>query len=173
MPVQGRAFLALALLAAPVQAPVQASAQPQLPVLDHIVVHKAARTMELYVGARVVHVFRGIQLGNPVGAKRFQGDRRTPEGHYRIDYGNGDSAYRLSLHISYPAPADVARARAAGRSPGGAVFIHGQPDDRPRTGSGSGRIAGDWTDGCIALADDEIEALWRATPDGTPIDIYP
>jgi len=166
--VRGRSLSALALLAAGFPGS-GAHAQPQLPVIDRIVVHKAARTMELYVGPRLVHVFRGIQLGDPNGAKRFQGDRRTPEGHYRIDYGNGDSAYHLSLHISYPAAEDIARARAAGRSPGGAIFIHGQPGDRPTPG----RLEGDWTDGCIALADDEIEALWRATPDGTPIDIAP
>lgn len=165
--MKGRGRFALALLAA--LAASAGHAQPQLPVLDHIVVHKAARTMELYVGARVVHVFHGLQLGDPRGPKRVQGDRRTPEGHYRIDYGNGDSGYRLALHISYPTPADVARARRLGRRPGGAVFIHGQPNDW----EGPGRAPGDWTDGCIALADDEIEALWRATPDGTPIDIYP
>ncbi|MDE2403880.1 MAG: L,D-transpeptidase family protein [Sphingomonadales bacterium] len=159
---RGTFALGLALLAAPGAA--------QEPVLDRIVVHKAARTMELIAGSRVVGVFRGIQLGGePVGAKRFQGDRRTPEGHYTIDFGNPASGYRLALHISYPQADDVARARALGRAPGGAVFIHGQPNDW----RGPGRVPGDWTDGCIALGDDEIEALWRMTPDGTPIDIVP
>ena len=143
---------------------------PALPVIDHIVVHKAARTMALMARGQVVRVFRSIQLGgNPLGPKRIQGDRRTPEGRYVIDFGNPDSGYFLALHISYPAPDDAARARALGRSPGGAVFIHGQPNDW----AGPGRVPGDWTDGCIALANDEIEALWRMTPDGTPIDIEP
>jgi len=153
--MRGRAILALALSLAP--APLLAQDPPTLPVLDRIVVHKRARTMELIAAGRVVHVFRALQFG------------RTPEGRYTIDFGNGASAYRLSLHISYPAPADVARARAAGRSPGGAVFIHGQPNGWEQPG----RVPGDWTDGCIALDDAEIEALWRATPDGTPIDIWP
>jgi len=142
----------------------------QLPVLDRIIVHKSARTMDLIAHGQVVHSFRAIQLGgNPSGPKHFLGDRRTPEGHYLIDFGNGESAYRLSLHISYPSPDDLAKAHAARRAPGGAVFIHGQPNDW----SGPGRVPGDWTDGCIALDDAEIEALWRATPDRTPIDIYP
>lgn len=161
---------ALFLLATP--APAQELAP--LPVLDRIVVHKAARTMDLIAGGRVVATFHAIQLGGqPVGAKRFLGDRRTPEGHYTIDYGNGASAYRLALHISYPSPADAAAARAVGRQPGGMVFIHGQPNDWTADPANPGRVPGDWTDGCIALRDDEIEALWRATPDGTPIDIEP
>ena len=85
-----------------------------------------------------------------------------------IDYGNPNSAYHLSLHISYPDPAARAAALRAGRSPGGDIFIHGQPNDREGP-----RILGDWTDGCIALSNDEIELLWAAVADGTPIEIGP
>lgn len=146
-----------------------AAAEPPLPVLDRIVVHKAARTMELIAGGRVVAVYDRIALGpDPQGPKRFQGDGRTPEGHYVIDAGNPASAYRLSLHISYPSPADIASARAAGRDPGGAVFIHGQPN-----GHRGDPVPGDWTDGCIALPNPRMIALWQATADGTPIDILP
>lgn len=158
---------ALALL--PPTGAAEAQQPLTLPPIDQIVVHKAARVMELYAGDRLVHTITGIQLGDaPVGPKRFQGDERTPEGRYTIDYGNRHSAYHLSLHISYPNAEDIAYAEARGRSPGGLIFIHGQPNDWP-----AGRVPGDWTDGCIAVSNDEIEALWNAVPDGAVIDIVP
>jgi murein L,D-transpeptidase YafK len=140
-----------------------------LPEIERIVVYKAQRRMELWSQGQLAHTFTGIQLGDaPTGHKQFQGDEKTPEGRYTIDYGNPESAYHLSLHIDYPRAEDVAFARSQGRSPGGQIFIHGQPNSWP-----SGRVPGDWTDGCIALADDEIEALWEAVPNGTPIEILP
>ena len=123
--------------------------------------------MTLYSAGQAVYVIHDIQLGDaPQGPKHFQGDERTPEGRYMIDYGNPGSAYHLSLHISYPAARDVAFARLQGRSPGGLIFIHGQPNDWP-----AGRVPGDWTDGCISVSNAEIEALYEAVPDGTVIDI--
>lgn len=161
-----QAFVLVCLLAT---GAAQAELPLRLPQIDQIVVRKGERVMELYVGGRLVHTIEGIQLGDaPVGHKRFQGDERTPEGRYTIDYGNPNSSYFLSLHISYPNAEDGAYARSQGRSPGGLIFIHGQPNDWP-----AGRVPGDWTDGCIALSDDEIEALWQAVPDGTVIDILP
>jgi murein L,D-transpeptidase YafK len=140
-----------------------------LPEVDQIVVRKTARTMTLYAHGQAVHTIAAIQLGDaPVGHKRFEGDERTPEGRYTIDYGNSDSGYHLSLHISYPNQLDRHYAEAQGHSPGGMIFIHGQPNALPM-----GRMPGDWTDGCIAVSNDEIEALWEAVPDGTPIDILP
>jgi murein L,D-transpeptidase YafK len=139
------------------------------PEVDHILVAKAARTMTLFGVDGSVRVIRGIQLGDqPVGAKQFEGDEKTPEGRFLIDYGNPNSAFTLSLHIDYPRAEHRAFAQAQGRSAGGLIMIHGQPNDLP-----VGRIPGDWTDGCIALANDEIEALWEAVPDGTPIEIKP
>jgi murein L,D-transpeptidase YafK len=161
--------LVVLLLAGP------AVAEPPLtfPTLDQIVVRKAARAMDLYAGGQLVHTIEGIQLGDvPVGPKRFQGDERTPEGRYTIDYGNPQSSYHLSLHISYPNAQDRAYARSQGRSPGGLIFIHGQPNDWPVQGLGV-RVPGDWTDGCIAISDEEMEALWAAVPNGTVIDILP
>ncbi|WP_338422168.1 L,D-transpeptidase family protein [Novosphingobium decolorationis] len=145
-----------------------------LPVLDFLRVTKSARTLELWQGepgkgGRLVHVIEGLQFGDsPQGHKRFEGDERTPEGRYVIDWGNPNLRYHLSLHISYPNAADRAYARARGRSPGGMIMLHGQPN-----GWGEGRVPGDWTDGCIALSNAEIEALWEAVPDGTPIEIRP
>ncbi|PNU06613.1 L,D-transpeptidase family protein [Novosphingobium guangzhouense] len=162
--------------AAPMLAP--RSAQPlTLPDIAMIRVRKAARIMELYAsegaGLRLVHRIENIQLGDePVGPKRFEGDERTPEGRYVIDWGNPGSAYHLSLHISYPNAADRAFAEARGRSAGGMIMIHGQPNGWAAT-AGASRVPGDWTDGCIAVSDDEIEALWEGVADGTPIEIEP
>lgn len=140
-----------------------------LPPVDRLVVDKSERALQAWSNGQLVHTFTGIQLGDaPEGHKQFEGDERTPEGRYTIDYRNPQSAYHLSLHISYPDAAAVAAARAVGRSPGGAIFIHGQPNALPY-----GRVPGDWTDGCIALANQEIEALWDAVPDGTEIEILP
>ena len=146
-----------------------ATPEPMLafPEVDHIRVDKSDRTMTLYGTDGSVNTIGHIQLGDaPEGPKRFEGDERTPEGRFTIDYGNPGSAYRLSLHIDYPHATDTAYARARGRSPGGLIFIHGQPNGWP-----AGRVPGDWTDGCIAVSDEQIEALWEAVPDGTPIEI--
>jgi murein L,D-transpeptidase YafK len=138
--------------------------------VDLIRVDKSERTLTLFAAGRPVRAYTGIQLGDaPTGAKRFQGDERTPEGAYVIDYGNPSSAYHLSLHVSYPNAADRAFARARGRSPGGDIFIHGQPNEWPE----GRRVAGDWTDGCVALSNAEIEELWSLVGDGTPIEIVP
>ena len=148
-----------------------AQAAPPLayPEVDHIIVAKAARTMTLYGVDGSVTVIDHVQLGgDPVGPKHFEGDRRTPEGRFTIDYGNPNSAYHLALHISYPRASDTAFAVARGRSAGGLIMIHGQPNEWP-----VGRVPGDWTDGCIALADEQSEALWQAVPDGTEIVIVP
>lgn len=159
----------LLLLAGPVAGRAGADS-PALPPVDELVVHKADRTLELFAGGGLVGRITGIQLGPaPSGPKHFAGDGRTPEGRYVVDWGNDASAYHLSLHISYPSAADVAFAAAQGRSPGGAIFLHGQPNDW----NGPGRVPGDWTAGCIALTDAQIEDLWQRVPDGTPIRIEP
>ena len=151
---------------------LSAAAAAQDGAVDLVRVDKSDRTLTLYAEGRAVRTYTGIQLGDePVGAKRFQGDERTPEGRYTIDYGNLQSAYHLSLHISYPDAQDRAYARAQGRSPGGDVFIHGQPNGFAEVGGA--RVEGDWTDGCIALADAEIEELWGLVGNGTSIEIVP
>ncbi len=140
-----------------------------LPTADFVLVDKSDRMLTLYADGRAFRTIADIQFGDqPSGPKRFEGDERTPEGRYTIDYANPDSSYWLSLHISYPDAADRAYAAARGRSPGGAIFIHGQPNWLP-----VGRLSGDWTDGCVALSNAEIELLWQVVPDGTPIEIRP
>ena len=141
----------------------------ELPTADFVLVDKSDRVLTLFADGRPYRNYLGLQLGDaPEGHKQFEGDERTPEGRYTIDYGNPESSYYLSLHISYPNAADREFAAAQGRSPGGAIFIHGQPNGLP-----AGRLPGDWTDGCIALANAEIEELWQLVPDGTPIEIRP
>jgi len=139
------------------------------PLATSVVVEKQARRLTVFDGqGRAMRIISGIQLGDaPLGHKRFQGDERTPEGRYAIDWGNPDSSYHLSLHISYPNAQDEVYAASFGRSAGGMIMIHGQPNGY------AGRVEGDWTDGCIALANEEIEYLWQVVPDGTVIDILP
>ncbi|MCB2088981.1 MAG: L,D-transpeptidase family protein [Sphingomonadaceae bacterium] len=151
-------------------APVERAPEPEpLGIVDFIAVDKSDRTLTVYRSGRAIRTFSGIALGDsPEGHKRFEGDERTPEGRYVIDTRNPDSAYHLSLRISYPNARDRAFAEGQGLSPGGDIFIHGQPNGLP-----AGRIPGDWTDGCIAVSNDEIEELWAAVPDGTPIEITP
>ena len=137
-------------------------------VADYLIVDKSERLLIAYSGGRPIRAYRGLQFGDaPSGHKRFEGDERTPEGVYYIDRRNPRSRFHLSLGISYPNRADRAYAARYGRSAGGDIFIHGQPTGRP------GRMRGDWTDGCIALSNAEIEELWRLVPDGTPIEIRP
>lgn len=136
--------------------------------VDRLLIEKAARRMTLFsASGAVVRVYHEIQLGwQPVGAKHFAGDGRTPEGHYRIDRGLENSAYHLALHVSYPSAGDRAYAADRGRDPGGAIFIHGQPN-------GMDRPAGDWTAGCIAVDNRQIEEIWSLVGDDTPVDIVP
>jgi murein L,D-transpeptidase YafK len=161
-----RAVILAVAIATAACAPVERA--DSLPQADLVFVDKSERTLVLYAAGRPVKVYRGLQLGDaPEGHKRFEGDERTPEGRYMIDTRNPASAYHLSLRISYPDAADRAYATERGRSPGGEIFIHGQPNWLP-----TGRLPGDWTDGCIAVSNAEIEELWRAVPDGTPIEIW-
>lgn len=164
-------FLFVLLLVLSIGLPAHGSVRVDtLPVADFVLIDKSERTLWVYSEGEIVHRVTGLQFGDaPQGHKQFEGDERTPEGRYTIDYGNPQSRFFLSLHISYPNAADRAHAEAQERSPGGEIFIHGQPNGLPD----DQRMAGDWTDGCIALTNAEIELLWRMVPDGTPIEIRP
>lgn len=143
--------------------------QRGLASIDYLIVDKSERLMVAYAAGQPVKAWRGLQLGDaPEGHKQFEGDERTPEGRYVIEGRNPGSKYHLSLKVSYPNGDDRAFASAQGRSPGGDIFLHGQPNALPM-----GRMPGDWTDGCIALSNAEIEELWRIVPDGTVIEIRP
>ncbi|RKF21809.1 hypothetical protein D6851_07260 [Altericroceibacterium spongiae] len=135
---------------------------------DFVLIDKSARTLTLFSGGTAFRRISGLQFGDsPLGHKAFEGDERTPEGRYVLDFRNPSSAYHLSIHISYPNAQDRAFAAKQGRSPGGAIFIHGQPNGLPE----GQRMQGDWTDGCISVSNAEIEELWNLINDGTPIEI--
>jgi murein L,D-transpeptidase YafK len=137
---------------------------------DHVVVLKQKRELRLMRGPKVLKSYP-IALGfHPKGAKRWEGDGRTPEGTYRIDTRLAASRYHLALHISYPNAADQARAAARHLPPGGAIMIHGMPS---WFGRDDLQFAADWTNGCIAVSNSAIEEIWQAVDDGTAIEIRP
>jgi len=139
--------------------------------VDAVVVRKAKREMVLIGGGKEVRRYR-VALGRePVGAKRRQGDGKTPEGEYTITGRNRWSAYHRSLRISYPNAADRERARRERVAPGGDIMIHGLPNGQGRWGAAHTRW--DWTEGCIAVTNEEIEEIWRLVADGTPVRIEP
>lgn len=148
--------------------------RPAIPELqpetaDFVLVDKSDRRLDLLRQGAVIRSYRIALGGNPLGPKRQEGDQRTPEGDYVIDYRNPASRYHLSLHISYPSAADRAASKKLGVPPGGDIFIHGLPNAWP-TGSAPKL---DWTLGCIAVDNAEIEEIWSLVPDGTPIRILP
>ena len=127
--------------------------------------------MTLYSRGTPVRRYRIALGGSPEGNKVRLGDRRTPEGLYHIDWRNPNSRFHLSLHISYPGPADLARADSAGVSPGGSIMIHGLPHGYEDVGASHVEV--DWTDGCVAVTNEEVEEIWQAVPLGVPIQIKP
>lgn len=136
---------------------------------DWIVVLKSQRIMRLLSRGEVIKEYE-ISLGkNPNGPKLRQGDNRTPEGLYIISGRNPRSAYHLALKISYPDPIDMLNAHSMGAKPGGNVMIHGLPNGVKN----KYRMEKDWTNGCIAVSNEEIEEIWNLVPDGTPIEILP
>ncbi len=138
--------------------------------IDRIVVEKSARMLSTFRSGTLVKQYR-IALGqNPIGAKEQEGDRKTPEGIYAVDGRNAASDFHLALHISYPSTEDSTRAVARGVDPGSDVEIHGLPNGH---GSTDFHPDTDWTAGCIAVTDKEIDELWQIVPLGTVVEITP
>jgi murein L,D-transpeptidase YafK len=138
---------------------------------DKILVEKSERRLLLLRLGKPFRVYR-IALGRtPIGHKEHEGDGRTPEGSYRIDSRKPDSSFHRALHVSYPNSRDLQAARSKGVDPGGAIMIHGIRNGLGWLGDLHNWV--DWTAGCMAVTDWEIEELWRAVPDGTPIEIVP
>lgn len=135
--------------------------------VDLVTVNKAERRMYLLEQGQVVREFQ-VALGrNPVGHKQQEGDQRTPEGRYRLDYVKEDSAYHRSMHISYPNDEDRARAKAQGVEPGGFIMVHGQRNGFGWLGWLTQRF--NWTQGCIALTNQEMDEFLARVPVGTEI----
>jgi murein L,D-transpeptidase YafK len=139
--------------------------------VDRVVVHKATRRMELYREGALVASYR-VSLGLvPFGQKQREGDFRTPEGSYRLTRRNAQSDFFLAVQVSYPEPTDIALARKNGWAPGGSIMVHGLPNllRYPR----ERYLSSDWTDGCIALSNEDMLDFWLLTGQDTPIEIRP
>jgi murein L,D-transpeptidase YafK len=138
---------------------------------DKIVIEKSKRTMTLLSGKKVLKTYK-VALGRvPVGPKRVEGDHKTPEGSYVIDAKNPHSLFHLALHISYPSAEDQQRARGLRVRPGGAIMIHGLP--KAFAYLGALHRQSDWTDGCVAVTNAEIEEIWTLVPVGAKVEIRP
>ena len=141
------------------------------PVADFVLVEKADRRLHLFKDGKPFRTFP-IALGiRPVGDKQHEGDFRTPEGRYLLDRRNPHSEFFLSIHVSYPNREDIREARSRGLDPGGAIMIHGQPNEPTR--SEAYYRTQDWTNGCIAVSNSDMIDIWLMTGDNTPIEIRP
>lgn len=127
--------------------------------------------MTLLRGSKTLKTYKVALGGVPVGPKHIEGDHKTPEGDYVIDAKNAHSRFHLALHISYPNAADTEAARKLGSRPGGAIMIHGLA--KPFAYLGALHRQADWTDGCIAVTNPEIEEIWKLVPVGTRVEIRP
>ena len=144
-------------------------AMPKIMMIDKVFVDKSARTLQLLSDDKVIKSYHIALGGNPVGHKQKQGDQRTPVGNYILDYKNEKSGYYRSIHVSYPNAADKARAKSRGVSAGGDIMIHGQ-----KNGFGAFGILNqqrDWTEGCMAVTNDEMDEIMAAVKIGTAIEI--
>ena len=139
--------------------------------VDRIRIEKSARRLMLISQGEVLKSYNIALGGNPIGPKERQGDNKTPEGTYVIDGRNKDSRFHLSLHISYPNERDKNRARELGVSPGGDIMIHGIKNGFSWVGDAHTGV--DWTKGCIAVTDEEIEEISKLAPNGTIVEIRP
>lgn len=134
-----------------------------------VVIDKSDRRIYLYNGNRVIATYH-IALGsNPIGAKHIQGDKKTPEGNYTLDYKKSDSSYYKAIHISYPSKKDIEYAKSIGKNPGGLIMIHGQPNGWGWLSPILQRF--NWTSGCIAVSNEDMDKIWSMIKLGTPIEI--
>jgi murein L,D-transpeptidase YafK len=165
------ALAAALLLAGPIPGRPAHAQLPTPTKADLVVVRKAERSLQLMREGRVLATYR-IALGpEPRGPKRMEGDGRTPEGVYTLDWRNEDSGFYRSIHVSYPRADDLVPADRWGVSPGGLIMVHGMPNGATPRRVGHPFV--DWTNGCIAVTNEEMDEIWARVDDGTPIIIYP
>jgi len=138
---------------------------------DQVIVFKKDRTLSLMSKGKVLRTYKIALGGSPVGPKQKQGDHKTPEGKYVLDRRNPNSQFYKSIHVSYPNTDDRQRAQKLHVAPGGDIMIHGLPNGYGWVGA-EHRLR-DWTDGCIAVTNSEMDEIWTLVPDGTPIEIRP
>jgi len=157
-------ILFLALLA-------PAFAMAKLKPVDEVVVYKSKHLMQLKRNGKVVKSYKVVFGQNPVGHKQYEGDQRTPEGRYTLNWKKKNSTYYRAIQISYPNATDRARAAKKGRSPGGLIMIHGQKPQWKNIEKYLTRM--NWTNGCIAVTNPEMDEIWAMVDTGTPIEIFP
>jgi len=162
---------AVALLIAGLLLPSVTSATDAKEKADRIEVHKADRTMTLLRAGKVLKTYKVALSTVPVGAKQREGDHKVPEGQYIVDRKNAHSTFHLALHINYPNAADRERARKLGARPGGDIEIHGLGAKWGWVGTAHRQV--DWTDGCIAVTNEEIAEIFPLVDVGTPVRIFP
>ena len=138
---------------------------------DAVLINKSEKALYLLRDDRVIAQYSVVFGSSPLGHKIQEGDQRTPEGKYTLDYKNLHSKYFKSIHVSYPNARDRQRARELGVSAGGDIMIHGQPNDLGWIKMFSQFV--NWTDGCVALKDEDMQAVWDAVDPGTPVEIIP
>jgi murein L,D-transpeptidase YafK len=163
--------LLLAVVATPAVADLFPVSRQGFETANHVVLRKSERRLYLYRDDQQLASYR-VSLGlSPTGPKEREGDFRTPEGRYLLTRRNPDSDFFLSIQVSYPDAADIAAARRAGVPPGGAIMIHGLPNQLkyPR----ERYLSTDWTNGCIALSNEDMLEVWLLTVPDTPIEILP
>ncbi len=139
--------------------------------VDQVIVIKSQRTLTLLSQGKVLKTYKVALGGAPIGAKEQQGDHKTPEGHYFLDRRNAKSRFYKSIHVSYPDEQDKKRAAQRDVSPGGDIMVHGLPNGFGWLGATHRNM--DWTDGCIAVTNAEMDEIWELVADGTPIEIKP
>jgi murein L,D-transpeptidase YafK len=170
-PTMSRIFLCLAAFIVAIGLLQTGAEAHQANRADLVVVKKEERRMLLLSRGQVIRSYE-ISLGfNPVGHKKYEGDGRTPEGRYYLNWRNPQSRFHKSIHISYPNETDLQRAHYLGQPPGGHIMIHGIPNRFARAPELFEGI--DWTEGCIAVSNSDIEEIWQLVADHTPIEIYP
>jgi murein L,D-transpeptidase YafK len=138
---------------------------------DRVVVLKSQRTLEQYSRGELLKAYMISLGGHPLVAKTQQGDGRTPEGTYKLDYHKSDSTFHKALHISHPSVADRTKASARGSDPGGMILLHGIKNGFGWLGRAHRLL--DWTDGCVAVTNAEIDEIYGAVSDGTTIEVRP
>ncbi len=138
---------------------------------DFVLVEKSKNLLTLFKNKKVIGTYHVVFGGDPVGHKEQEGDNKTPEGQYVLDSKNVNSAYYKSIHISYPNAKDIANAKAKGISPGGAIMIHGQKNGFGWAAAATQKT--NWTLGCIALTNEDMEIIWKSVSVPIPIEIKP
>lgn len=150
---------------------IPAFAGASMPKADFVLVVKSEKRLYLKRGEKIIKSYQVVFGANPKGHKMMEGDERTPEGIYFLDYKLEKSAFYKAIHISYPNVADVRRAKRLGVDPGGSIMIHGQPNDCYWPPVVTQYF--NWTDGCIAVSNYDMDEIWQSVEEGTPIRIMP